>query len=97
MLLGKDLKSAGENAYAAQTCSVGLWPARFSPDRDHNLVFRRTLRPRVMKGPAQPKIAVVELRDIGNQALEPHAHELPAALPQLEHHRDRRSLPRRLI
>ena len=75
--------------------SLSLWGTL--PERHGDFVVHRPLRPRRPEFPLQPVLAVVELRHLRNHALQVHAHQLPRRLAQLEHHADRRLLPRRLV
>ena len=67
------------------------------PERHHDFVVHRALRPGLSEPPPQPVVAVVEFRHIRHDALQIDAHQLLVLLAELEHHFDRRLLPRRLV
>src|ERR1039458_753902 len=64
--------------------------------RDRDFVVHRALCPRWLEHPLQSVRAVVKLRNLGDYALQVHAHHLALHLAELEHHADRRLLPQRL-
>src|SRR5579883_2105612 len=95
--LPNDTRAISNRTPGAVADSHQIELAYWLAERDIKFVSRRALRPAVLKFPLEARLAVVVLRNRRHHRRHVRPEQLVRLLPQLQHHRDRRPLPRRLI